>query len=86
MYTTDEPARLVITEATLTSSAQGKRNKHIQRTLMGKLDGDDAGHLIARMLGGIGDKLNRPGTRPAPERPPETRSAGDARVRAIGAV
>ncbi|SEE94218.1 DNA/RNA non-specific endonuclease [Jiangella alba] len=58
VYTTDEQGRVVITEATLTGSAPGKRNKYAQRTLTGKLDGDDAGHLIARMLGGIGDKLN----------------------------
>ncbi|WP_158602691.1 DNA/RNA non-specific endonuclease [Jiangella rhizosphaerae] len=58
VYTTDEQGRVVITEATLTGSAPGKRNKHAQRTLAGKLEGDDAGHLIARMLGGIGDKLN----------------------------
>lgn len=58
VYTTDGRGRVVITEATLTGSAPGKRNKYAQRTLAGKLDGDDAGHLIARMLGGIGDKLN----------------------------
>ncbi|WP_198664486.1 DNA/RNA non-specific endonuclease [Jiangella endophytica] len=58
VYTTDEQRRVVITEATLTGSAPGKRNKYAQRTLTGKLEGDDAGHLIARMLGGIGDKLN----------------------------
>ncbi|WP_053202495.1 DNA/RNA non-specific endonuclease [Jiangella muralis] len=58
VYTTDEQARVVVAEATLTGSAPGRRNTYAQRTLTGKLEGDDAGHLIARMLGGIGDKLN----------------------------
>ncbi|PSL08119.1 DNA/RNA non-specific endonuclease [Haloactinopolyspora alba] len=58
VYTADEHRRVVRVDATLTATQPGQRNEYAQRTLAGKLDGDDAGHLIAHMLGGIGDKLN----------------------------
>ncbi len=57
-YTTDEQSRVVRTEATLTLREPGRRDKRAQRYLEGKLPGDDAGHLIARVLGGLGDELN----------------------------
>ncbi len=57
-YVTDEEGRVTRAEATLTLRVPGRRNAYAQRTLAGKLPGDDAGHLIARVLGGIGDKIN----------------------------
>ncbi|PSL08130.1 DNA/RNA non-specific endonuclease [Haloactinopolyspora alba] len=58
VYTTDELGRVVRAEATLTAGEPGERNDYAQHTLKGKLPGDDAGHLIARVLGGLGDQLN----------------------------
>ena len=58
VYTTDGLGRVTRAEATLTAREPGRRNKYAQRTLKGKLPGDDAGHLIARVLGGLGDQLN----------------------------
>lgn len=57
-YTTDELSRVVLAAATLTLRKPGSRNKRAQRFLRDKLDGDDAGHLVARVLGGIGNELN----------------------------
>ncbi|PZF81087.1 DNA/RNA non-specific endonuclease [Jiangella anatolica] len=58
VYTTDGAGWVVSVDAALTARPPGKRKKYAQRTVEGKLPGDDAGHLIASMLGGIGDKIN----------------------------
>lgn len=58
VYTTDDQGRVVLVEATLTDGPPAPRNEHHQRTLPGKAEKDDAGHLIASVLGGNGDRIN----------------------------
>lgn len=57
-YTTGEHGRTITVGADLAKRTPAKRNKRAQQTLRGKLNGDDAGHLISRTLGGIGYELN----------------------------
>lgn len=59
VYTTDQHGRVVNVEALITVAAPSRRrNKYAERTVRGKIPGDHAGHLVARVLGGIGDKIN----------------------------
>ncbi len=58
VYTTDDVGRVVRAQATLVLRPPGRRKPHQQRTVGGKKPGDDAGHLFAASLGGIGDHLN----------------------------
>ncbi len=58
VYTTDDIGRVERAQATLVLRPPGKRKPYQQRTLPGKEDDDDAGHLFATSLGGIGDQLN----------------------------
>lgn len=58
VYTTDDIGRVVRAQATLVLRPPGRRKPYQQRTLVGKQPEDDAGHLFAASLGGIGDHLN----------------------------
>lgn len=57
-YKTGQYGRIISVHAILSEKPPGKRNDRAQKNLRGKVDGDDAGHLIARELGGIGYELN----------------------------
>ncbi|WP_109507674.1 DNA/RNA non-specific endonuclease [Nocardioides speluncae] len=58
-YETDEHGRVVKATATLeTIDLEHPRSEHAQKTLSGKLPGDDAGHLFARIFKGPGQKIN----------------------------
>ncbi|WP_116946951.1 DNA/RNA non-specific endonuclease [Jiangella endophytica] len=57
-YSTDEHGRVIRAEATLPTGPPGRRKRYSQSSLKGKRRGDDAGHLIADIFGGIGDRLN----------------------------
>jgi hypothetical protein len=58
-YETDDQGRVVKANATLeTIDLEHPRSEHAQKTLSGKLPGDDAGHLFARIFKGPGQKVN----------------------------
>ncbi len=58
-YRTDEHGRVVTATATLdVVDLEHPRSEHAQKTLAGKLPGDDAGHLFARIFRGPGQKIN----------------------------
>lgn len=58
-YETDDQGRVVKATATLeTIDLEHPRSEHAQKTLSGKLPGDDAGHLFARIFKGPGQKVN----------------------------
>lgn len=57
-YGTGVNGRVISVKATLAEGPAGKRNPSAQRRVKGKLDQDDAGHLIGRVFGGIGDDIN----------------------------
>lgn len=58
-YETDEHGRVVKATTTLgVVDLEHPRSEHAQRTLGGKLPGDDAGHLFARIFKGPGQKVN----------------------------
>ncbi|MBP2349079.1 hypothetical protein JOF29_000162 [Kribbella aluminosa] len=58
-YHTDEHRRVMSASATLTVvDLDHPRNNYAQRTLAGKLPGDHAGHLFARIFQGPGHKVN----------------------------
>lgn len=58
-YETDDKGRVVKATATLeTIDLEHPRSEHAQKTLSGKLPGDDAGHLFARIFQGPGQKIN----------------------------
>lgn len=59
VYTTDELGRVVRAQAELTAiQPEQPRNRRAERTVRGRLPGDHAGHIIARILGGVGDSIN----------------------------
>lgn len=58
-YETDDHGRVVKATAILeTIDLEHPRSEHAQKTLSGKLPGDDAGHLFARIFKGPGQKVN----------------------------
>ncbi|SDU77197.1 DNA/RNA non-specific endonuclease [Jiangella alkaliphila] len=57
-YTTGVYGRIITARAALDERPSAKRNKRSQTLLRGKVDGDDAGHLIGRVFGGIGYEPN----------------------------
>ncbi|WP_109507116.1 DNA/RNA non-specific endonuclease [Nocardioides speluncae] len=58
-YETDEHGRVVKATTTLSIiDLEHPRSEHAQRTLEGKLEGDHAGHLFARIFKGPGQKVN----------------------------
>lgn len=59
VYTTDELGRVVRAQAELTAiQPEQPRNRRAERTVKGRLPGDHAGHIIARILGGVSDSIN----------------------------
>ncbi|SDU25603.1 DNA/RNA non-specific endonuclease [Jiangella alkaliphila] len=58
-YTTDDRGRVIRTQAVLIETTPDQpRHKYAQTSLQDKLPGDHAGHIIARIFGGIGQRLN----------------------------
>lgn len=58
-YVTDDHGRVEAVEAILwTEKPEQPRNETAERTVKGRLPGDHAGHIIARILGGVGDSIN----------------------------
>ena len=58
VYRIDSEGRVFLMEATLVDGPPAPRNEYHQRTLPGKMEKDDAGHLKASMFGGSGDMIN----------------------------
>ncbi|SDU77002.1 DNA/RNA non-specific endonuclease [Jiangella alkaliphila] len=58
-YTTDERGRVIRTQSVLVETTPDQpRDKYAQTSLKDKLPGDHAGHIIGRIFGGIGQRLN----------------------------
>ncbi len=59
VYRTDSLGRVELAEVVLKAiSPEQPRNARAQQIVKDKLPGDHAGHLIARVLGGIGEAIN----------------------------
>lgn len=58
-YTTDGLGRVIRAQTVLIETTPDQpRDKYAQTSLKDKLPGDHAGHIIARIFGGIGQRLN----------------------------
>ncbi|SDU16752.1 DNA/RNA non-specific endonuclease [Jiangella alkaliphila] len=58
-YTTDSLGRVIRAQTVLIEVTPDQpRDKSAQASLKDKVPGDHAGHIIARILGGLGQRLN----------------------------